>query len=151
MNFLTPELFETARKNIRVVNVSTNEQYCTEYLQNELQCRIQGEVYLQDDVLLNACKLGLPIGYTVRLECDVDFYGDWRFSVDFKLVGCVVAMGSGLQLDYQFEITAVGLAEYYEDKYWDDERQLYSIPRLNDIFELTEIEMAIELLSEKYR
>lgn len=152
MNFLTPELFEKASKTVRVINVSINDQDYSEYLHNKLLSSIQGEILLRDDVILKACKLGLPIGYTVRLESYIDFYGVWDYSVDLKLVGCVVSVNSGLELEYQFEVTSTGLPEYFEDKYWNDDKQMYTIPKLNEIFALpTMIEMLIELLDIKYR
>jgi len=150
MNFLTPELFKKACKKVSVKSIAINNQDFPEHLQSKLLHLIQGEILLQDDVLLKACSMGLPIGFTVRLESSVDFYGDWDFSVDLKLVGCVVDMNSGLGLNYHFEISYLWLPEYFEDKYWDENKGAYTIPKLNELYELTAIEMIIELFSIKY-
>ena len=150
MSFLPPEIFNTAVKNVTLKGTSLDSSRMPERIKDKLLYLLNGEVQRQDDVILKTCSLGLPLGYSVRLNVDVEYFGGWDFEIDLKLVDCIIRPCDRLHIEYVFELADIWGPEYATGEPWDDEMNCYMNPEINDLLELPVIDLIVNLLNSKY-
>jgi hypothetical protein len=150
MSFLTPEIFNKAVKSVMLKGTSVDSARMPERIKDKLLYLLNGEVQRQDDVILKTCSLGLPLGYSVRLNVDVEYFGYWYFEIDLKLVDCIIRSCDRLHIEYFFELADIRGPEYATGERWDDEMKCYMNPEINDLLELPVMDLIVNLLNSKY-
>lgn len=150
MSFLTPEIFNKAVKRVTLKGISVDSVRMPERIKDKLLYLLNGEVQRQDDVILKTCSFGLPLGYSVRLNVDVEYFGDWDFEIDLKLVDCIIRSCDRLHIEYVFELADIWGPEYATAEPWDDEMNCYKNPEINVLLELPVMELIVNLLNSKY-